>query len=160
MKSFKGYLNEVFDSPHDLKETDPDDMMGFMIKTAAEMKGAQDVKLHSDDKDHMYATWHHDGAMEIHHFPPDGQAGFMSGGNKPNPRFISTALKLGSDHLDSGGKVRIVTTEDLIPHFKPLGERVTKRMGLDMNTTKIHDTSFYAPFPINLHAIEVSKKTK
>ena len=163
MISFKEHLkeeiiNEVFDSPHAIKNGE-DDMMGFMMKTSAELRGAKNVNIYNvGDTGDKIATWHHNDAMEIHHLPASGMQGVIDPhATKPNPKFISTALKLGKDHIDSGGKVRIVTTEDLLPHFKPLGEKVSKRLGYNMAVSPIHDTSFYSPFPVKLHAIDISK---
>lgn len=156
----KDHLTEVFDSPFEMKDGESD-MLGFMMKTAAEMKGAKDVKVYDmGDSGDKVATFIHDGAMEIHHLHSSGLQGAMNPkSTKPNPRFVSTAIKLGKDHVESGGTVRIVGTPDVHRAFEPLAKRVTDRLGYETKSHQIADTSFYTPFPQTLHAIEIRKKS-
>lgn len=162
--SFRDFLaeeaiTEVFDSPYDIKDGE-NDMVGFMMKMSAEMKGAKNVKVYdvgnSGDK---MATFEHDGALEIHHLHSSGiQGEMLKDSTKPNPRFVSTAIQIGKDHVESSGKVRIVGTPEVHQVFEPLAHKVGSRLGYNVTARKIDDTSFYSPFPVELHSIEITKK--
>jgi hypothetical protein len=152
------YIAEVFDKPYSIKDGE-DDMMGFMMKHSAELKGAKNVKVYDiGEEGDKIAAFHYDGALELHHLPASGMQGTMNPeAHKPNPRFVSTAIALGKDHVDKGGKVRIVGTPDVHAAFEPLAKKVSKRLGYNMTSSEMKDTSFYSPFPVKLHQIEISK---
>ena len=81
-------------------------------------------------------------------------------GSEPNPRFVASALKLGKDHIDNGGKIRIVTSQHTLPTFTSLGNKIAKRYGWKIAHKPIEDQDFYGVQHtpgIHLSSIEVTK---
>lgn len=167
MISFKQYLleqkeeqilTEVFDKPYEMMNMT--DTFAPMIKHQYG-DSVSNVKVHAvPDLEGMMVAFHRNGAMEIHHSPIDPSGMGQMIGNTPNPRMISTAMKMGKEHIDNGGKVRIVTSQHTLPAFTSLGDKIAKRYNWKIDHKPIEDQNFYGAqhFPgIHLSAMEISK---
>lgn len=154
----KMILTEVFDKPYEMM--DMTDTFGHMIKHQYGDR-VSDIKVHAvPEAEGMMFSFHKDGAMEIHHSPIDPSSTGKMVGATPNPRFIASAMKMGKDHIDNGGKVRIVTSQHTLPTFTSLGNKIAKRYDWKIEHKPIEDQNFYGAqhFPgVKLSAMEISK---
>ncbi len=137
MITFKSFLVELFDKPYSY-EHDPyvEGQVRHHYNTHPEYKdkGYGAIKVHRLEGDNGYlAHVVHKGIHELHHVSIDGDSGNVEPKkDKPNPRFISTFMHYGKEHiLNKGKKLRIFATHDMHKHLSPIVKRICKKEGYE-----------------------------
>lgn len=144
-------LIESLGKKYDLEDASSD-TIGSMMLMGSYMAGFQNPEVHKHDDD--YFLTHHDGdVMEIHHFNSSKDLGTFDG-TSPNFKFATIAKNIGTEHLNKGGKLRIVYPSHYESYPKII-ERVAKRFGASMTYTEADQSKYMSPYP--LKAIELVK---
>lgn len=139
MKSFKEYITELFDKPHDLEDVthrfDGDQFkdLGFDRHKVYKAK---------NDKDHSHFLMaHRDGAWEPHHFTHDVDGEEINNAKLnskfPPVKFVSTMHKAIKEKLDNGERVRILATDVHHDSYKKLATKIAKKHNFEVTNSKI-----------------------
>lgn len=127
---FIDILNETFDSEmplHDVthiaKQDNPERFEYYR------KNGVNHVKVeYNPETNEVIHTLYRDGAWEIHH-QAHGISGEKIQSNKPPVKFIGKMFQFIKDKIDSGEKVRISATPDMIENYHKISHKIANKHG-------------------------------
>lgn len=154
MTKFDKIIQESLDSKVDLDRDDS--ILSQMIRIGLSNNGHTNVSVHTDGTD-FYSTSKKDDAVEVHHFNVNSVPGDLIG-DRPNPRFIANIKHLASPFLESGHKVRFVTTHQMHDSIKGLANRLNRNGEYAIHGFDTPDPETYGAWPgIELRSLEIQK---
>jgi hypothetical protein len=135
-------LSEIFDNSYTLRTNERTDDLRSKLRDEYPYIRTMLVYQSAEDPDQFFLLTRIDGEWEVHHFLDTGaqySTGVAHGiHDKPNPRWISTAIKLYRARLDKGNPIRIIA--GAASGMWPLYQRVIQKMIDNSNGGLIADT--------------------
>ena len=124
-------LDEIFDTQYALQPASPE--IEKILNTHLRADGYTHTMIYQvvDDPTQIFMLLTKDGAWEVHHAIAEPGKNFISGlkirqNDKPNPKFIATAINLYQSRLSKGHAVRIVGTYEMWPTYQAVINRLVK----------------------------------
>jgi hypothetical protein len=124
-------IDEIFDTTFSLVSPDP--AIEKIIKAHLTADGYTHTMIYqvADDPTQVYMLVTKDGAWEVHHAIAEPGKNFISGlkirkNEKPNPKFIATAIQLYQSRLTKGQAIRVVGTLAMWPTYQAAINRLAK----------------------------------
>jgi hypothetical protein len=124
-------LYELFDATYKLVPTEG--ILKARLERLLTLGGLTDVSVMNakENPEQIFMIGKNQGAWEVHHAVIAGQR-FVSGqilnkSDRPNPKFIGTALNLYKSKVSNGENVRIIGTAEMWPVYEKVIGRIIKQ---------------------------------